>query len=125
MTPAQLEHLRKIDAHLEKLLSQAEKRTPGRWVAHFNTIATSKGWWGVASTSSHECVGHEDCPMIPDEEKQSNATFIASCAGNAEAGWKAARAAIKWLIDGPAFTESENWLLESILAAFPLEIIEG
>jgi len=32
MTPNDIEHLRKIDAHLEKLLSQAEKRTPGRWI---------------------------------------------------------------------------------------------
>jgi hypothetical protein len=113
MTTAQIEHLRKIDAHLEKLLSQAEKRTPGRWEFRGGDIFGNI-WAGIRVICG--------CPVARGRE---NATFIASCAGNAEAGWKAARAAIKWLIDGPAFTESENWLLESILAAFPLEIIEG
>ena len=31
MTPAQLDHLRAIDAHLDALLALAAKRTPGRW----------------------------------------------------------------------------------------------
>ena len=31
MTPSQLDHLRRIDAHLANLLSTAEKRTSGEW----------------------------------------------------------------------------------------------
>lgn len=90
-----IEHLQRIKSRCQELLATAETRTPGKWVPHFNTVATRKNWWDVASTNSHECVGHEDCPMIHEEEKQSNANFIASCAGPAEAGWRATIAAIE------------------------------
>lgn len=136
MTPAQLEHLKLIDAHLERLLAKAEKRTPGRWVAGATIIGN-----GVDTTV---------CEM-PSREKDSLAWhdsihFIASCAGNAEAGWKATRVAIAALSkiaeekepvehgdcgNGPyvsmfrtsaaRFAEQE---LKSVLAAFPLELIQ-
>jgi hypothetical protein len=131
MTTAQLEHLRKIDAHLEKLLSQADKRTPGRWVAGATIVGD-----GIRTTiCSTETMGH------PWNE---NRNFIASCAGNTEAGWKATRAAIKdWLslynategyADGAPDASAHDKLcnevaslcrinLRHILAAFPLELI--
>lgn len=39
MTPAQLDHLRRIDAHLVNLLSTAEKRTPGEWLLAESILA--------------------------------------------------------------------------------------
>lgn len=132
MTPSQLEHLKLIDAHLERLLAIAEKRTPGKWVAGATIIGN-----GVDTTV---------CEM-PSREKDSlawhdNIHFIASCAGNAEAGWKATRAAIvDWLslynategyADGAPDASTHDKLcnevasvcrinLQHILAAFPLE----
>jgi hypothetical protein len=38
MTPAQLDHLRAIDAHLDALLALAAKRTPGLWQAWTSTV---------------------------------------------------------------------------------------
>lgn len=117
MTPSQLEHLKLIDAHLERLLAIAEKRTPGKWVAGATIIGN-----GVDTTV---------CEM-PSREKDSlawhdNIHFIASCAGNAEAGWKATRAAIALLFAMCDGAHSINTVMaaqkmgESILAAFPLE----
>ena len=120
MTPFQLEHLKLIDAHLERLLAKAEKRTPGKWVAGATIIGN-----GVDTTV---------CEM-PSREKDSlawhdNIHFIASCAGNAEAGWRATRAAIALLFAMCDGAHSINTVIaaqkmgESILAAFPLELIQ-
>lgn len=124
MTTDQLEHLKLIDAHLERLLAIAEKRTPGEWVrpspqATHLTCAQSQNYGSLVCDfpdSSPNCDQHG-----PD------ATFIASCAGNAEAGWRATRAAIAWLDRRGAMfglVESEQLLLESIFAAFPLESLK-
>lgn len=78
MTTAQLDHLRAIDAHLASLLAIAEKRTPGEWKAATETVWTR----------------HE---RICGDAETDDCAFIASCAGNAEAGWKATRAVIKLL----------------------------
>jgi len=119
MTPSQLEHLKLIDAHLERLLAIAEKRTPGKWVAGATIIGN-----GVDTTV---------CEM-PSREKDSlawhdNIHFIASCAGNAEAGWRATRATIDWLFTmqkhgGSREIPRLSGLAEDILTAFPLELIQ-
>ena len=112
MTPAQLDHLRAIDAHLAKLLDIAAKRTPGEWI--------NGGRYDLDYVHNRD---EAFCTM-----NTHNAAFIASCAGNAEAGWKATRAAIAGLMD---FEELDPHLqvmvesaqatsiLKSILAAFP------
>jgi len=126
MTPAQLDHLRRIDAHLARLLDIAAKRTPGRWHGkHGNDLVYRKDWI-IAGAFEGEYVTN-DCPIIPDEERHANAAFIASCAGNAEAGWKATRAAIAWLDRMGAMmglNSVEQKLADSILAAFPLESLK-
>ena len=135
MTPAQIEHLKRIDAHLERLLAIAEKRTPWRWVAGATIIGN-----GVDTTV---------CEMPSCESDQlawrDNIHFIASCAGNAEAGWRATRAAIAdWLglygstegyADGAPDASAHDKLcnevasicqinLQHILAAFSLESLK-
>lgn len=130
MTPARLEHLRKIDAHLERLLAIAENRTPGEYFSDdFNDVWAKGGHYNYLVA------------QIEDEETSS---FIASCAGNAEAGWKATRAAIAEILAAYE-ARFESWCLvcqelnqdpgkledyplppwsDDILAAFPLELIQ-
>ena len=42
MTTAQLDHLRAIVAHLDRLLAIAAKRTPGEWAGDWNRIRDSQ-----------------------------------------------------------------------------------
>lgn len=144
MKPAQLEHLKLIDAHLERQLSIAAKRTPGEWLPDSEE--------GLVTFVSHESeLGFDITPIAevslwanidePDEsyakgqqEAVANATFIASCAGNAEAGWRAIRAAIHqgtWLMEmdqqGRLSLQDQgatHQMLLDILAAFPLELVK-
>ena len=101
MTTAQLDHLRRIDAHLEHLLDIAAKRTPGEW----GCVNSPLGGTG--------------------EQDERDEMFVEACAGNAEAGWRATRAAIALLLSmGEHRHDIETAkagfdALESILAAFP------
>jgi len=144
MTPAQLSHLRAIDAHLERLLGIAAKRTPGEW-----SIYDAGGVYqcpGIeAGCNSIVVVGDKD-DDAGVRTGADDAAFIASCAGNAEAGWKATRAAIAdWLslynstegyADGATDASPHDKLcnevasicrinLQHILAAFPLESLNS
>ena len=124
MTTAQLDHLRLIDAHLERLLDIASKRTPGEW-----EVDQAVTW--DQSRGINPQIVQRNAYLTADD-----AAFIASCAGNAEAGWRATRAAIAGLLtiaqyqlDG-VIVADESFLgrtakhtLESILAAFPLETL--
>lgn len=75
--------LLKIKSHLEKLLADAKLRTPGRWTNDILVKATTKD-----PTGGH-CVSPGIVRFEPwDINPESNARFIASCAGNAEAGWR-------------------------------------
>lgn len=120
MTTEQLDHLRRINAHLANLLATAEKRTPGEWShqpydsAGESTAVVSKGFKdGVGRTVA----------LSPHYGNFSqDAAFIASCAGNAEAGWKATRAVIKSYYDSGICREWQGYMqsaIEPILAAFP------
>lgn len=118
MTTNQIEHLRLIDAHLERLLAIAEKRTPGEWTHQ------------VSSSDPHRSLvnlrhANGVVATFATRSGDLNLEFAASCAGNAEAGWKATRAAIKHILSGGhGYDNGEDLLVESILAAFPLEILK-
>lgn len=129
MTPTQLEHLRLIDAHLERLLDIASKRTPGEWdvenisPARHDVVKESGGKITSIFRAHDGCHEYREA-ALPD------ATFIAACAGNAEAGWRATRAAIACLLvicdpaSGADFTNyGGETFLPQILAAFPLETL--
>ena len=119
MTPAQLDHLRLIDAHLEHLLDIAAKRTPGEWDASDNvcTADAVEGGYFITCDSMKTNVSTD----------ANNATYIASCAGNAEAGWRATRAAIADWLSLYNSTECNEVAsicrinMQHILAAFPLK----
>jgi hypothetical protein len=112
MTPH--EKLTKIKAKCEQLLAMAEKRTPGEWLPATETIWT-------------------DSERIAGDMTFDDTQFIASCAGPAEAGWKATIAAIGayeklhsigwgWDGDGGAVAANED-MAESILSAWPDELL--
>ena len=115
MTPAQLDHLSRIKRHLETLLSDAGKRTPGEWKLIQPNIDKGEFIWSVNAGTTPVC------PAL-----LNNASFIASCAGNAEAGWRSTLAAIEVVMQC-----HDNWhegrfignhnLFQSILADWPIE----
>ena len=129
MTTAQLDHLRAIEAHLDRLLAIAAKRTPGEW---------------DASGSKNEVIGNNEYGFLAKEEVccspkrnqfwPENATFIALCANNAEAGWRSAKAAIEALKFLSVRTCDESCpgelphasdvFIDSILAEWPLETLK-
>lgn len=125
MATAQLDHLRAIDAHLDRLL-----RTPA-----------PKERWGVSNG------GH----WIENDKRHKvalsyteRAPFIAACANNAEAGWRSTKAAIAEIFKSHE-AAYEGWVLvckglgqesgkyegyplppwaESILAEWPIETLK-
>jgi hypothetical protein len=127
MTPEQLEHLRKIDAHLEKLLAEAEKRTPNRWgVWGMSVLAATINSFDVSTMKSVCSTDYKDEDGRP---RTFDATFIASCAGNAEAGWKTLRDEVREFIEIYEALPAMVWMhaekrVASILAAFPLELLQ-
>ena len=88
-----IEHLQRIKSRCQELLATAEKRTPGRWHGEPGNDLIYRGKWVIAGAFDGEYVC-KDCPIIPEEEQHNNAAFIASCAGPAEAGWRATIAAV-------------------------------
>lgn len=115
MTPTQLEHLKRIDAHLERLLNIASKRTLGKWRAE-----SSRAYCADESVT-HNVVGPPSDFMYLQE--LPDAIYIAACAGNAEAGWRATRAVIQWFLKWDNSTDYSH-LVDPILAAFPIETLE-
>jgi len=129
ITLEELDHLRAIEAHLDRLLAIAAKRTPGEW---------------DASGSRNEVIGNNEYGFISKEEVccspkrnqfwPENATFIALCANNAEAGWRSAKAAIEALKFLSVRTCDESCpgglphasdvFIDSILAEWPLETLK-
>jgi hypothetical protein len=123
------EHLQLIKAECERLLSIAEKRTQGEWSSPMDGLiyASKARLFDIGSYS--DGFGMED----------NDATFIADCAGRAEAGWRATIAAIDgllifytlpnveapnevhqvWEHDAEIAEESLNL----ILAAWPIELL--
>lgn len=123
MTPAQIEHLKRIDAHLANLLSTAEKRTAGEWTTRSNTehidygepirVESNKPPFSVAYHGSKNCF-----------LSAGDAAFIAACAGNAEAGWKTLRDEVREFIEIYDAVPGMQWVhaekrVASILTAFP------
>lgn len=123
MTDAQLDHLKRIDAHLERLLDIASKRTPGEWEFTFEG--------GNGGASFPRIIEPGDFAASAAEVSIDDAFFIAACAGNAEAGWRATRAAIACLLvicdpaSGADYTNyGDEVFLHEILAAFPFETLK-
>lgn len=125
MTPT--EKLERIKAKCEQLLAIAEKRTNGKW--HHDSGERCSHW--VSSHLSTVCVIPTDSIYCAADTSQ-NASFIAACAGPAEAGWRATIAVIDWinsdhgipdLYSQDCVDEAVTRLTKSILAAWPEELL--
>jgi len=116
------EHLKRIRARCVELLALAEKRTQGEWqskpLKYGYHIIPAEIYCDRGATQS-------------EFEQFGNALFIASCAGPAEAGWKATIAAIDHCLsmqgielafDGPEMIATET-LASAILAAWSEELL--
>lgn len=106
------EHLERIKAKCQSLLAIAEKRTPGRW-------KTTPKARSVYTDDFNYQVAYTDNP--PDS------SFIASCAGPAEAGWRATITAcdlalVLLHVADPENNNSNN-LINKLIAAWPEDIL--
>jgi hypothetical protein len=104
------EHLQLIKAKCQELLAKAEKRTPGRWKANDNEVVQLFR-------------GHLQNQLLVVEE-ECDATFISSCAGNAEAGWRSTIAAIDGLEEMDDQSHLYQFMESNILAAWPIELLQ-
>ncbi len=82
------EHLQRIVAKCRELLAIAEKRTLGEWEAFQRNEEIGTNYCRITFTDRNSDSLHGYCGEV-------NAAFIASCAGPAEAGWKATIMAIE------------------------------
>ena len=103
------EHLKKIKTKCESLLAIAEKRTPGKW------MQKSKDTSSVIKL-------HSDREEYVSVCYPENSTFIASCAGPAEAGWRATIAAVNDLL-GYRELHKNTRMEVDLLAAWPEELL--
>jgi len=120
----QEEHLNRIVAKCRELLAGAEKRTPGKWTFGVRYVFAPATCDEVAK-----------CPFTEQGKRDSwmtDAAFIASCAGPAEAGWRATIAAIDMLQkDYESLNDAGNkdgmrviqWRMDEIIAAWPEELL--
>lgn len=107
------EHLDLILTFCRSRLALAEKRTPGPW-RHMSGSAAR----GIRSPNYIVV----PCSVFDAED----AAFIASCAGAAEAGWRATIAAIEQYnrFCGLLDFDTMQPLADAILAAYPLELLQ-
>lgn len=112
------DHLRAIEAHLDRLLAIAAKRTPGEWDA-----SGSKN--EVIASNEYGFLAKEEVCCSPKRNQfwPENSTFIALCANNAEAGWRSTKALIGIIIQD-TWAQNADELTETILKQWPLETLK-
>ena len=118
------EHLNRIKVRCQELLALAEKRTHGKWQHRKGGFCSY--WISRADNFSKIAeIPAESCYTAP--EISQNAIFIASCAGPAEAGWRATIAAIdEWsnlYKNTKHLRLTAKMALDHIIAAWPEELL--
>ena len=103
------EHLKKIKAKCESLLAIAERRTPGIWEQRAQELSAVVKIDNTAKEYVSVCY-------------PQNAAFIASCAGPAEAGWRATIASVNDLLAYRAL-HKDTQIEVDLLAAWPEELL--
>ena len=128
--------LQSIRARCVELLAIAEKRSRGEWGWQIYDVGASEQEARVFLPSSDSSRQWQRTTLATTERHNvQDATFIASCAGNAEAGWRATIAAIDGLtcviqgiqgrgvhFAGGAKNDAQK-AIESIIAAWPEELL--
>ena len=130
-----IEHLLLIESHLKKLLAIAENRTHGKWeiIGQHQTEV-------LALDGTQEAIVVVDTRFFKEQtnpNEKEDATFIAACAGNAEAGWKSTLAVIDHVLEimevlgqNPEHPlhvreqEVAEAIALKIIAAYPIELLE-
>lgn len=109
--------LLKIKAHLEKLLADAKLRTAGKWRHDGPWFPQPPHGDGIHSFYG---VGTPEKLVIQRCYTETDARYIASCAGNAEAGWRSTLVAIdalleisKWKFENTQYAQAA---MQSIIA---------
>jgi len=121
------EHLQLIKSECERLLAIAEKRIQGEWKSWKNPHPEDNGV-GVSQKNNCHDVAH--CDIFANwslDQCDSNAAYIASCAGRAEAGWRSTIAAIDYAIHMRNADKRDTraiWVIDQILAAWPIEFLQ-
>jgi hypothetical protein len=113
------EHLQLIKAECERLLAIAEKRTQGEWRS-----TTPRSLRGHLVSGEH---GKQvaDVHYEGDGVAGYNATYIAACAGRAEAGWRATLDCVNhFLWVASIDLETDIDLLSVVLTAWPTELLK-
>lgn len=119
-----IEHLNKIKAKCEQLLAIAEKRTPGPWHTHeMSSIYVGNGSPASLWELVHSTEKLNNLTQASQKRLRQNATFIASCAGSAEAGWRSTIAAIDGLEEMDDTTHLYQFITTHILSAWPEELL--
>lgn len=116
------EKLKRIKARCQELLAIAEKRTPGKWSYAVENLGSEIAYYVTHGPVLNVCL---------DTDK-ADAQYIASCAGPAEAGWRATIAAIDFYLEEPSLPDVYSQpcldkyleeLAENIITAWPDEIL--
>jgi len=115
-----IEHLLLIESHLKKLLAIAENRTHGKWeiIGQHQTEV-------LALDGTQEAIVVVDTRFFKEQtnpNEKEDATFIAACAGNAEAGWKSTLRTIAMCRQ--LTSPYSNLIINEIFAAYPIELLQ-
>ena len=114
------EHLNRIKAKCQELLAIAEKRTAGKWCKSKTCVGIPAVMQDCRAVALMGIRSNGDALDLRNFE--CNAAFIASCAGAAEAGWRATIAAIEFAESMPGYMWRES-LEALIIAAWPRELL--
>ncbi len=114
----QQEHLNRIRARCVELLEIAKHRTPEVWNPSFDTT----GFPCVASVKDTR-IATTDLSCSRFGVRQDDTAFIASCAGAAEAGWKATITAIDGIEEMDETTHPHSFITSNIIASWPTELL--
>lgn len=112
------EHIAKIRAKCVELLEIAEKRTTGKWEMNFQLLSDGSPFVNIRDQAGELIT--DVC--YPPKTVLGNSHFIASCAGPAEAGWRATIAAIDYCKSTMHIGVPEE-LVDSIIAAWPEDLL--
>jgi hypothetical protein len=118
------EHLNRIKAKCQELLAIAEKRTVGKW----HIFEGDHKYPGIEADEVSIVIYGLKNDGAGVRTGLNDATFIASCAGAAEAGWRATVAAIDLLEDAADigtghYTPLAVEAAQKIIAAWPQELL--